>query len=265
MNNTIKNNRESEQTLNQNTNINVEIIARVFSPYKEKFAIPRQPGIVTAATGKVVLLNKANNIDLVRDLAQFSHIWLIFVFHATHQQGWKPLVRPPRLGGNKKTGVFSTRSTFRPNPIGMSVVRLEKITYINKQVELHISGLDLLDQTPIVDIKPYIPYSDAIPDAKAGFAQEQPSNSKHVSFAQKARNTLDSVQVEFPNLQTLIEQVLAQDPRPAYKQNNSSTLHEASLIDKTNFDDKVYGIRLYRFNIKWRLISASTIEVFEIH
>ena len=276
MNKTVSNNEPNEQTSNQENTINLDIIARVVSPYKEKFAIPRQPGLVTAATGKVVLLNKANNVELVRGLEQFSHIWLIFVFHATKQHGWKPLVRPPRLGGNKKMGVLSTRSTFRPNPIGMSVVRLEKITYNNKQVELHISGLDLLDQTPIVDIKPYIPYSDAIVDAQAGFAQEQPNDSKVVSFTQQSLQVLQNVAAEYPNLQRLIEQVLAQDPRPAYKQKNTAVSKSSDNITsdinvsdiKSNgsasFDDKVYGIRLYRFNIKWCLISASNIEVFEI-
>jgi tRNA (adenine37-N6)-methyltransferase len=281
MNKTIINNAPSEQTSKQENTIHLDIIARVLSPYKEKFAIPRQPGIVTAATGKVVLLNKANNVELVRGLEQFSHIWLVFVFHATKQQGWKPLVRPPRLGGNKKMGVLSTRSTFRPNPIGMSVVRLEKITYNNKQVELHISGLDLLDQTPIVDIKPYVPYSDAIVDAQAGFAQVQPSDSKVVSFSEHALQVLQNVIQEYPNLQRLIEQVLAQDPRPAYKQRNtaagksSDNISSDNITSDTNvsnnksndiasFDDKVYGIRLYRFNIKWCLISASNIEVFEI-
>lgn len=248
--------------------INFDIIGKVSSPYKEKFAIPRQPGLVTAATGKITLLNQANNIELVRGLEQFSHIWVLFIFHATHQQGWKPLVRPPRLGGNKKLGVLSTRSTFRPNPIGMSVVQLDKITVNNKQVEIHISGLDLLDQTPVIDIKPYVPYSDAIPTAQAGFAQEQPSNNLTVTFSPKTERILQTTTDKFPNLKTLIEQILAQDPRPAYKHkkpkvdaiNNRDNNNEALL-----FDDKVYGIRLYQFNIKWRLISASKIEVFDIH
>ena len=116
------------------------------SPYKEKFAIPRQPGIVNCAKGKVLLCNEYNNSELVKNLSQFSHIWLIFVFHETQQQGWKPLVRPPRLGGNKKTGVLATRSNFRPNPIGMSVVKLDAVQIEkNGDVILDISGLDILD------------------------------------------------------------------------------------------------------------------------
>jgi tRNA (adenine37-N6)-methyltransferase len=245
--------------------INFDIIGRVSSPYKEKFAIPRQPGLVTAATGKITLLNHANNLELVRGLEQFSHIWLLFVFHATKQQGWKPLVRPPRLGGNKKLGVLSTRSTFRPNPIGMSVVSLNKVMLINKQVEIHVSGLDLLDQTPIVDIKPYIPYSDAIPAAQAGFAQEQPNDNLTVIFTTQTIDFLLNLSTEFPDLKCLIEQVLEQDPRPAYKQKKSHRMNKDTLEDLTLIDNKVYGIRLYQFNIKWRLISASKVEVFDIH
>ncbi|MDG1750915.1 MAG: tRNA (N6-threonylcarbamoyladenosine(37)-N6)-methyltransferase TrmO [Thalassotalea sp.] len=245
--------------------MNFEIIGKVSSPYKEKFAIPRQPGLVTAATGKITLINQANNLELVRGLEQFSHIWVLFIFHATQQQGWKPLVRPPRLGGNKKLGVLSTRSTFRPNPIGMSVVKLDKVTLNNKQVEIHVSGLDLLDQTPIIDIKPYIPYSDAISNADAGFAQEQPIDSLDVSFTAQANDACQSVVAEHPNFKCLIEQILAQDPRPAYKQKQPQSMAKDSKVDTLLFDDKIYGIRLYQFNIKWRLISASKVEVFDIH
>ncbi|GLX80182.1 tRNA (N6-threonylcarbamoyladenosine(37)-N6)-methyltransferase TrmO [Thalassotalea insulae] len=222
----------------------------VTSPYDEKFAIPRQPGLVSAAKGKITLTGDANNVELVRGLEQFSHIWLLFIFHGTAEQGWKPLVRPPRLGGNKKLGVLATRSTFRPNPIGMSVVKLDEIKVNNKQVELHISGLDLLDNTPIIDIKPYIPYSDALTTANAGFADQAPDNKLDVHFTLAAQSTLQQLNDKIPELKSLITQVLAQDPRPAYKQAKG--------------DNKIYGIRLYQRNIKWRLISASTIEVFEI-
>lgn len=224
-------------------------IAIIESPYKEKFAIPRQPNLVSAATGKVILTGKANNSELVRDIKQFSHLWLLFVFHGTQAQGWKPLVRPPRLGGNVKTGVLATRSTFRPNPIGMSVVKLDSVTE-GKQTILHISGLDLLDGTPIIDIKPYVPYSDAINDAKGGFAQQQPEANMSVVFSKQAQTDLSQHQQSFSELALLIEQVLAQDPRPAYKQNKA--------------DDKVYGMCLYHFNIQWKLITIDTIEVINI-
>ena len=235
--------------------IALNIIGKISSPYKEKFAIPRQPGLVSAAKGKVTLLNQANNIDLVRGLDKFSHIWLLFVFHATKQQGWKPLVRPPRLGGNKKLGVLSTRSTFRPNPVGMSAVKLDKIEILQKNVVLQISGLDLLDNTPIIDIKPYIPYSDSIPNAQASFAQDEPQALFTVDFNDAVKITLQNLSNSHPELKDLIRQILAQDPRPAYKSLSHSD---------AGFDKKTYGMKLYQYNIKWRLISASKIEVFEI-
>lgn len=230
---------------------NFDAIGVIESPYQEKFAIPRQPNLVSAAKGKVVLIGAANNAELVRDIEQFSHLWLLFVFHGTQAQGWKPLVRPPRLGGNVKTGVLATRSTFRPNPIGMSVVKLDKVTTVNKQTILHISGLDLLNGTPIVDIKPYVPYSDAIIDANAGFAQTQPNADLSVRFSQQAQNDLSAHFDEYSELSLLIEQVLAQDPRPAYKQGKS--------------DDKIYGMSLYDLNITWQVSGLKQVEVLGIN
>lgn len=243
-----------------NSTIALDIIGTVNSPYKEKFAIPRQPNLVKSAKGSVKLINEANNIELVKGLEQFSHIWLLFIFHETKAQGWKPLVRPPRLGGNKKLGVYATRSTFRPNPIGMSAVSLDKVVIENKQVVLHISGLDLLDGTPIVDIKPYIPYSDSITQAEAGFAQQEPESQLQVQFTSVTTHYLNEQCASFPDLKLLISQVLQQDPRPAYKKKTSALNNEVEAI----FDKKVYGITLYHFNIKWQLISSDTVEVFEI-
>ena len=234
----------------ENDSIAITPIAHIESPYKEKFAIPRQPGLVSAAKGKVILCNEANNPDMVRELAQYSHIWLLFVFHGTQSQGWKPLVRPPRLGGNKKIGVLATRSTFRPNPIGMSVVKLDNIEDNNKQVILHISGLDLLDKTPVIDIKPYVPYSDAIENAQAGFAQEQPRKQLSVHFSTTAKAQINQFESNYPDLTSLIEQVLRQDPRPAYK------------ADK--HDEKLYGMCLYHFNISWQMIDLTQVNVLSI-
>lgn len=225
-------------------------IATIESPYQEKFAIPRQPNLVTAAKGKVVFIQAANNHELVRDIEQFSHLWLIFVFHGTQEQGWKPLVRPPRLGGNTKTGVLATRSTFRPNPIGMSVVKLDKVSLDNKQLVLHISGMDLLNGTPILDIKPYIPYSDSITDANAGFAKEPPKNNITVVFSKNAQRQIVKYEKELNELSLLIKQVLQQDPRPAYKKNK--------------VDDKVYGMALYHLNIQWTFTDLITIEVLDL-
>jgi len=242
--------KETTESVKLSQRFHFDSIAPIKSPYKKKIAIPRQPNLVSAAKGKVVLVGDANNCELVRDIEQFSHLWLLFVFHGTQEQGWKPLVRPPRLGGNKKTGVLATRSTFRPNPIGMSVVKLDKVTVEKQQSILHISGLDLLDGTPIVDIKPYIPYSDAITDANAGFAQEQPKSSLKVVFSTQAQTEACKYQQHDSDLVLLIEQVLTQDPRPAYKQGKA--------------DDKVYGMSLYDLNIQWQFVSLDTIEVLNI-
>ena len=230
--------------------VSLNVIGTIDSPYKEKFAIPRQPGIVTAAQGQLRLTGSANNAELVRGLEQFSHIWLLFVFHGTQAQGWKPLVRPPRLGGNKKLGVLATRSTFRPNPIGMSVVKLDRIEQQSSQVILHISELDLLDGTPIVDIKPYVPYADIIENAHGGYAQEQPSSNIKVIFSSASLMTLANNSEHYPTLTKLIEQVLSQDPRPAYKEKKA--------------DKKVYGMTLYDFNINWQMTDISTVQVIAI-
>ena len=227
-----------------------DTIGFIESPYKEKFAIPRQPNLVSAAKGKVVLVGEANNHELVRDIEQFSHLWLLFVFHGTQEQGWKPLVRPPRLGGNVKTGVLATRSTFRPNPIGMSVVNLDKVVTEKKQTILHISGLDLLNGTPIIDIKPYVPYSDAVINANGGFAQEQPEAALSVVFSEQMQADLIKYQQRDSELALLIEQVLKQDPRPAYKRGKT--------------DDKVYGMSLYDLNIQWQLITLDTVLVLNM-
>lgn len=240
-----------EANLTSAPSINIKPIGIVNSPYKEKFAIPRQPGLVDAAKGTIALLNDVNTLDSVRGLEQFSHIWLLFVFHGTQAQGWKPLVKPPRLGGNKKLGVLATRSTFRPNPIGMSVVKLDSIETVEQNIILHISGMDLLDQTPIVDIKPYISYSDALPNACAGFAQHQPNSKLNITFSENSRQILTRLTQRLPELSLLIEQVLAQDPRPAYKQNK--------------LDEKVYGMHLYNLNIQWRMLNVETIEVIQIN
>ena len=236
--------------INESTTITFNYIGYVESPYKEKFAIPRQPGLVNTARGKVILMGDANNADLVKELSQFSHIWLLFVFHGTQTQGWKPLVRPPRLGGNKKIGVLATRSTFRPNPIGMSVVKLNSVEIKNNQVILHVSGIDLLDQTPIVDIKPYVPYADSIITAKGGFAQSTPSIKIDIHYTEQARQQLNNLSSQYHQLELFITQVLEQDPRPAYKQGKT--------------DEKIYGMSLYDLNIEWKMQGLSRLLIKNI-
>ncbi|TRX56336.1 tRNA (N6-threonylcarbamoyladenosine(37)-N6)-methyltransferase TrmO [Thalassomonas sp. M1454] len=229
---------------------NFNAIAVVHSPYKQKFAIPRQPGLVSAAHGKIELVADYSNIELVRDIEQHSHLWVIFVFHATQAQGWKSLVKAPRLGGNKKTGVLSTRSTFRPNPIGMSVVKLEGVVKQGSKIYLNISGLDLLDGTPVLDIKPYIPYSDSIASAHSAMANTAPEQELLVSFSEQASIELNTLASNYPELETLITQVLKQDPRPAYK--------------KLNKNMQEYGMNLYDLNIRWQ-VKDNQCEVISIN
>lgn len=224
-------------------------IATVNSPYKEKFAIPRQPGLVAEAVGEIVFNDALDAENMIKGIEQYSHLWVIFAFHGTMEQGWKPLVKAPRLGGNKKIGVLATRSTFRPNPIGMSVVQLKKVSSDKGKVTLHIGAHDLLDKTPIIDIKPYIPYADSIPQANGGIAQEAPELVE-VIFTEQATKQLNAFKSRHRNLAAFIEQVLAQDPRPAYK--------------KAKTDDKVYGMQLYDLNILWSMKSLTTIQVTQV-
>lgn len=142
-------------------------IGVIRSPYKEKFAIPRQPGLICDGGGALELLPPYNQPDAVRGLEGFSHLWVIFVFHQTMDGGWRPTVRPPRLGGNARVGVFATRSTFRPNPIGMSLVELHGIETRNG-VRLQLGSLDLVDGTPVLDIKPYLPFAESQPQRAQG-------------------------------------------------------------------------------------------------
>lgn len=228
----------------------IEAVAYCRTPYKQKFGIPRQPGLVTAARGFVELTPPFNQVDAVRGLEQYSHLWLLFCFHENLSQGWKTTVRPPRLGGNEKLGVFATRSTFRPNGIGQSVVNLHQIHIEKGKVSLEISGMDLLDGTPIIDIKPYIPFSDAIMDAKGGIAHEAPELAE-VQFTPQAQQQLAHYEKQpaYPRLAELIEGVLAQDPRPAYK--------------KAKVDPKLYQVALYDLDIIWKIVDQ-TILVLEL-
>ncbi|MCE2594585.1 tRNA (N6-threonylcarbamoyladenosine(37)-N6)-methyltransferase TrmO [Motilimonas cestriensis] len=224
-------------------------IGIIESPYRQKFAIPRQPGLVPAAKGRIKLSEHCNNLNTLKGIESSSHLWLIFVFHETMDQGWKPMVRPPRLGGNEKMGVFATRTTFRPNPIGMSVVRNEGVYREGKQIYLQISALDLLNGTPILDIKPYLPYSDALMDATTDFTKPSGSDLMTVEFTPLAQQQIQHFNSQYPELLSFIEQVLQQDPRPAYKKNKP--------------DEKTYAMSLYDLNISWRVI-ANTNQVLEI-
>lgn len=213
-------------------------VGHIQSPYKQKFAIPRQPRLVPEAKAKLVFTQDFNREEFVRGIDEFSHIWLLFRFHETADKGYSAMVRPPRLGGNERKGVFATRATFRPNAIGMSAVKLEGIEYKNNQLSLLLSGIDLLDGTPILDIKPYLPYSDAMTDASAGFADTRPETLMSVEFSPEALNFI-ALQRDYPELKGFITNVLKQDPRPAYK--------------KQKDGEQSYGMSLYDFNIRWQV------------
>lgn len=224
-------------------------IGVIRSPYKEKFAVPRQPGLVKDGGGELHLLSPYNQAEAVRGLEAFSHLWLLFVFHQTMEGGWRPTVRPPRLGGNARMGVFATRSTFRPNPIGMSLVELKGIRCQKDDVILELGSLDLVDGTPIVDIKPYLPFAEAVPDARAGYAQQAPQADTPVSFTPEVQQQLVKLESRYPNIARFICQVLAQDPRPAYR--------------KGEDEGKTYAVLLLDFNVRWR-VTGQGFEVFAV-
>lgn len=206
--------------------IALDPIGTVRSCFGEKFGVPRQPGLCPSAWGKLVFNDVYRNPDAVRGLDGFSHLWLIFGFHKTADQGWKPTVRPPRLGGNQRVGVFASRSTFRPNGLGLSLVKLEGIDLSSPDAPvLLLGGLDLLDGTAVYDVKPYLPYAEALPDATAGFAQNAiPLLTVEVDIA--AEN-------DFQNLSERAKRVLCEvlslDPRPATQMADATREFGASL------------------------------------
>lgn len=214
-------------------------IGSVQSPFRQKFGIPRQPGLCPSIPGIIKLYPPFNNRDTVRELDGFSHIWILFVFNGIAEGKWTPLVRPPRLGGNERVGVFASRSTHRPNPIGQSVVRLERIESTTDLLSLHISGHDLLDGTPVLDIKPYLPYSDSIADASGGFIHRTGFSLHQVSFSKSASIECAQWEITWPGLRRMLIEILQQDPRPAYH--------------KQATEQREYGFQLYDLNIRYSL------------
>ena len=195
--------------------MDLKTIARIHTAFPEKFGIPRQSGIVETP-GYIVFEPPYNNPDAVRGLEEFSHIWLIWQFSQAVRDDWSPTVRPPRLGGNTRVGVFASRSPFRPNPIGLSLVKLESIEYDHSLgLVLHVTGADILDGTPIYDIKPYLPYSEAKPDAEGGFAHRVMDDSMQVVLTEDA-DLEPAKEIPEEDLYT-IKKLLAQDPRPRYQ------------------------------------------------
>ena len=193
--------------------LQIEPIAEIRTDFREKFGLPRQSGLVPALRGKIIFRPAYSHPDAVRGLERFSHLWLIWGFHAAQKQegkGWSATVRPPRLGGNTRIGVFATRAPYRPNPLGLSCVRLEQVDASSQPVRLIVSGIDLLDGTPIYDIKPYIPLADCKPDAAEGYTAETRQHLLEVDFPAELLALLPQ-----EKQQAAID-VLRLDPRPGY-------------------------------------------------
>ena len=220
----------------------LRVIARIHSDFQEKFGIPRQSGLVEELQARVVFEPPYRNPDALRGLEEFSHIWLIWQFSRAAREGFSPTVRPPRLGGNQRLGVFATRSPFRPNPIGLSLVRLVEIGQDRETGPvLLVAGADLLDGTPIYDIKPYLPYADCRPEAGGGFTGRTPRQILEVVCPPKLLERAP------PEKRRALLGVLAQDPRPSYQED----------------PERVYGMAFAGLNVKFT-VSGRRLAVLEI-
>lgn len=229
--------------------IPMHIIAHIETAFPSKFGIPRQSGLVPSLRGTIVFAPEYRNPDAVRGLEGYSHLWLIWQFSQTFknggsENGWSPTVRPPRLGGNKRIGVFATRSPNRPNAIGLSSVEIESIEYSSDRGPLiHVRGADLLDGTPIFDIKPYLPFTDSHPDARGGFADEKKTYALTVSDADHRLSVLSEEECE------AVIEVLSEDPRPSYQSD----------------PDREYGMEFGDWEIRFKVDDhASALIVTEV-
>lgn len=229
-----------------NTNpISISPIGFIRSPYKEKFAVPRQPGLAPDAVSVIEFYPPYNDELAFEGIDGFSHIHVIFLFDKIDYSRFKPKVRPPRLGGNVSVGVFSTRSPFRPNRLGLSILKIHRVIREKGKVSLEVLGADLVDNTPIIDIKPYIPFVDSVPDAVGGFASAPPPMHEVVF-----ENDTESILKTFGEQRyKAVCQTLSQDPRPAYK-------------DDT--DEKSYVVKIYSFTINFK-VKDSRIHVFNVN
>lgn len=221
----------------------IQAIARMHSDFSSKFGIPRQSGLVQELRSTIVFEPEFRNPDALRGIEEFSHLWLIWQFSEAVRQGWSATVRPPRLGGNTRMGVFATRSPFRPNAIGLSCVRLLSVEHTQDMgTVLHIGGADLMDGTPILDIKPYIPYCDAHPEAMGGFTQNAGDYLLEVDFPENLKQRLPAEKQE------AICQVLSHDPRPSYQKDS----------------DRVYGLSFaghdIRFTVKDKVLTVVDVQ-----
>ena len=212
----------------------LNIIAHIRTDFSTKFGIPRQSGLVDELEATIIFEPEYRNPDALRGLDEYTHLWLLWQFSECIDKEWTPTVRPPRLGGNKRMGVFATRSPFRPNPIGLSCVKLLGIDKTEKYgCVIRVSGADLLDGTPIYDIKPYLPYVDSHPDASNGFALDEKSGRLSVEISEEI------IKIIPPEKQAALKAVLAQDPRPGYQDN----------------PERIYGIEFAGFDVRFTVVS----------
>ncbi len=210
----------------------MKIIAHISTDFKTKFGAPRQSGLIRSAKGRIVFEKEYRDISAFRGLEYFSHIWVLWEFSMAKSEAWSPTVRPPMLGGNKRMGVFATRSPYRPNSIGMSALKLEKIEYSETDGPmLIVSGCDMMDGTPIYDIKPYLAYADSIPEAKGGFTENLSDRTLKVKFDE---SLLDKIPEDMKN--TILE-ILKSDPRPSYQSD----------------EERIYGFQFGEFEIKFKV------------
>ncbi len=221
----------------------LEVIARVRSDFPSKFGIPRQSGLIEELKSVVVFEPSYRDPTALRGLEAYSHIWLIWHFSESIVEKWSPSVKPPRLGGNTRMGVFATRSPFRPNPLGLSCVKLEGIDFNSAQGPvLRIAGADLLDGTPVFDIKPYLPYADCHPEAAGGFAEHLPDHGLDVDFPEPLLAMLPEVK------RSAIIRVLEQDPRPGYRQDDGR---------------RRYGVAFAGFDVRFT-VNGNALHVVEV-
>ncbi len=222
--------------------VTMQVVARIHTDFKTKFGIPRQSGLVQALQAKIIFEEPYRDPNAVRGIEDFSHLWLIWQFSEAVRKGWSPTVKPPRLGGNTRMGVFATRSPFRPSPVGLSCVRLERVE-LDPELGpvLHVSGADLMDGTPILDIKPYVPYADSHPDASEGFTSQNRDYQLKVEFPEVLLHKIPA------DRRDGLLGVLAQDPRPSYQDD----------------PERSYGMTFAGFDVRFR-VKDHVLTVFDV-
>ena len=217
-------------------------VATIYTDFPDKFGIPRQSGLIDELVGKIVFEKEYRDDSALKGLDGFSHLWLIWEFSEAKREEWSPTVRPPRLGGNTRMGVFATRGPFRPNPVGLSAVKIKGVEKTkNEGSVIYVSGADLMNGTPIYDIKPYIPLSDCIPDALEGYTSQTKVHFLNVDFPEDLLNVIPTEK------RTALIKVLEQDPRPSY-------------IDDS---ERIYGVSFAGYNVKFR-VQGDILTVCEV-